>query len=193
MSKFPSLSELYLLYCQLDSLNPFLGFVNFTSLQVLDLSINHFNHEIPNWFSNLTVNLLDLRLSENSLKAYKNHLRLPCFHINLEMISLGSLELIPFKEIHGKFAIPKSEAMSLGEFVHDPGSPRLCFPRVKDLLDFAGIKDVLNIASMKELLRDLLGFARIKGDLSLVGIKDLLNFAGIKDLLGFAFLESRIS
>ena len=47
MSKFPSLSELYLNYCQLDSLNPFLGFVNFTTLRVLELSGNHFNHEIP--------------------------------------------------------------------------------------------------------------------------------------------------
>ncbi|KAL4625634.1 hypothetical protein ACB092_05G039800 [Castanea dentata] len=53
MSKFSSLSELYLSNCKLDSLNPSLGFVNFTSLQVLYLSGNHFNHEIPNWFSNL--------------------------------------------------------------------------------------------------------------------------------------------
>ena len=46
MSKFPSLSKLYLSYCQLDSLNPSLGFVNFTSLRVLVPSGNHFNHEI---------------------------------------------------------------------------------------------------------------------------------------------------
>ena len=43
MSKFPSLSELYLNYCQLDSLNPFLGFVNFTTLRVLELSVGNFN------------------------------------------------------------------------------------------------------------------------------------------------------
>ncbi|KAF3960921.1 hypothetical protein CMV_014408 [Castanea mollissima] len=69
MSKFPSLSELYLYYCQLDSLNPSLGFVNFTSLRVLDLSGNHFNHEIPNWFSNLSTSLLELYLFDNSLKG----------------------------------------------------------------------------------------------------------------------------
>ncbi|KAM3699426.1 hypothetical protein ACJW31_05G024500 [Castanea mollissima] len=69
MSKFPSLSELHLYYCQLDSLNPSLGFVNFTSLRLLDLSGNHFNHEIPNWFSNLSTSLLRLDLTRSSLKG----------------------------------------------------------------------------------------------------------------------------
>ncbi|XP_075667573.1 receptor-like protein EIX2 [Castanea sativa] len=69
MSKFPSLSELYLYNCQLDSLNPSLGFVNFTSLRVLSLFENHFNHEIPNWFSNLSTSLLELYLYNNSLKG----------------------------------------------------------------------------------------------------------------------------
>ena len=67
MSKFPTLSELYLQYCHLDSLNTSLASVNFTSLRVLYLSENHFNHEIPNWFSNLSTSLLELFLAENSL------------------------------------------------------------------------------------------------------------------------------
>jgi Leucine-rich repeat (LRR) protein len=69
MSKFPSLSELYLSGCQLDSLNPSLGTLNFTSLQVLGLSENNFNHEMPNWFSNLSTTLLELDLRINSLKG----------------------------------------------------------------------------------------------------------------------------
>uniref|UniRef100_A0A2N9G3Q0 Uncharacterized protein n=1 Tax=Fagus sylvatica TaxID=28930 RepID=A0A2N9G3Q0_FAGSY len=69
MSKFSSLSELYLYDCQLDSLNPSLGFINFTSLRVLYLSENHFNHEIPNWFSNLSTTLLELDLMSSSLKG----------------------------------------------------------------------------------------------------------------------------
>ncbi|KAM4110885.1 hypothetical protein ACJW30_05G025700 [Castanea mollissima] len=69
MSKFPSLLKLYLYNCQLDSLNPSLGFVNFTSLRVLSLPGNHFNHEIPNWFSNLSTSLLELYLFNNSLKG----------------------------------------------------------------------------------------------------------------------------
>ena len=67
MSNFPTLSELYLQYCHLDSLNTTLALVNFTSLQVLYLSENNFNHEIPNWFSNLSTRLLRLYLAESSL------------------------------------------------------------------------------------------------------------------------------
>ncbi|KAM3746998.1 hypothetical protein ACB098_05G005400 [Castanea mollissima] len=69
MSKFPSLLELHLYNCQLDSLNPSLGFVNFTSLRYLSLPGNHFNHEIPNWFSNFSTSLLRLNLYSNSLKG----------------------------------------------------------------------------------------------------------------------------
>ncbi|KAL0010012.1 hypothetical protein SO802_005120 [Lithocarpus litseifolius] len=69
MSKFPSLLELFLYNCQLGSLNPSLGFVNFTSLRVLYLSGNHFNHEIPNWFSNLSTSLLRLNLFNSYLKG----------------------------------------------------------------------------------------------------------------------------
>nr|POE69314.1 mdis1-interacting receptor like kinase 2 [Quercus suber] len=69
MSKFPSLSELYLYNCQIDSLNPYLGFVNFTSLRFLCPSENYFNHEIPNWFSNLSTSLLRLILFDSSLKG----------------------------------------------------------------------------------------------------------------------------
>ncbi|KAM3747294.1 hypothetical protein ACB098_05G024300 [Castanea mollissima] len=65
--KFPTLSELYLQYCHLDSLNTTLASANFTSLQVLYLSENNFNHEIPNWFSNLSTSLLRLYLAESSL------------------------------------------------------------------------------------------------------------------------------
>ncbi|KAL4625633.1 hypothetical protein ACB092_05G039700 [Castanea dentata] len=86
MSKFPSLSELYLFDCQLDSLNPSLGFVNFTSLRVLDLSRNHFNHEIPNWFSNLSTSLLELRLYNNSLKG-----NIPPSIFNLEKLEFPTL------------------------------------------------------------------------------------------------------
>ena len=69
MSKFPSLLELLLENCQFDSLNPSLGFVNFTSLRVLALSKNHFNYEIPNWFSNLSTSLLQLYMDNSFLKG----------------------------------------------------------------------------------------------------------------------------
>ncbi|XP_023892043.1 receptor-like protein EIX2 [Quercus suber] len=86
MSKFPSLSELYLQNCQLDSLNPSLGFVNFTSLRVLFLSENHFSHEIPNWFSNLSTSLLELELYNSSLKG-----NIPPSIFNLEKLEYLNL------------------------------------------------------------------------------------------------------
>ncbi|KAL0010023.1 hypothetical protein SO802_005131 [Lithocarpus litseifolius] len=86
MSKFPSLSKLYLSHCQLDSLNPSLGFVNFTSLQLLQLSDNHFNHEIPNWFSNLSTSLLRLDLANSSLIG-----NIPPSIFNLEKLEYLSL------------------------------------------------------------------------------------------------------
>ena len=92
MSRFPSLSELLMQYCQLDSLNPSLGFVNFTSLLVLDLSKNLFNHEIPNWLiSNISATLLQLDLGSNSLKSEIPH-GISNF-LKLEILELGENHL----------------------------------------------------------------------------------------------------
>ncbi|XP_075667645.1 receptor-like protein EIX2 [Castanea sativa] len=88
MSKFPSLLELHLYNCQLDSLNPSLGFVNFTSLRVLYLPENHFNHKIPNWFSNLSTSLLRLSLYDSSLKG-----NIPPSIFNLEKLEYLDLGL----------------------------------------------------------------------------------------------------
>ncbi|KAM3730086.1 hypothetical protein ACB098_12G060900 [Castanea mollissima] len=66
MSRLPSLSELHLQDCNLESLNPSLGFVNFTSLLVLDLSSNSLKGEIPHGISNFQK-LEILALGENHL------------------------------------------------------------------------------------------------------------------------------
>ncbi|WJZ87771.1 hypothetical protein VitviT2T_007123 [Vitis vinifera] len=69
-SMLSSLSELYLVACELDNMSPSLGYVNFTSLTFLSLAWNHFNHEIPNWLFNLSTShipLNDLDLSYNQL------------------------------------------------------------------------------------------------------------------------------
>ncbi|CAK9162548.1 unnamed protein product [Ilex paraguariensis] len=68
MNKLPSLSELNLSFCRLESMYPSLSYVNFTSLTVLDLSRNLFKHEIPNWLGNLSNSLIHLRLSKNALQ-----------------------------------------------------------------------------------------------------------------------------
>ena len=104
MSKLSSLSELYLSSCGLDSLNPSLRFVNFTSLRVLDLSQNHFHHEIPNWFLNLSTSLLNLYLSENSLIG-----NIPHSIFNLQRLEYLEVQL---NSLSGKF--PES----LGQLKH---------------------------------------------------------------------------
>eukprot|EP00261_Vitis_vinifera_P034048 XP_019075291.1 PREDICTED: LRR receptor-like serine/threonine-protein kinase GSO1 isoform X1 [Vitis vinifera] len=83
-SMLSSLSELYLIACELDNMSPSLGYVNFTSLTVLDLRHNHFNHEMPNWLFNLPLN--SLVLSYNHLTG-----QIPEYLGNLS--SLTSLSL----------------------------------------------------------------------------------------------------
>ncbi|XP_010662758.1 receptor-like protein EIX2 isoform X2 [Vitis vinifera] len=69
VSMFPSLSELHLSECKLDSnMTSSLGYDNFTSLTFLDLSENKINQEMPNWLFNLS-SLAFLSLSENQFKG----------------------------------------------------------------------------------------------------------------------------
>jgi len=67
-NSLPSLLELHLENCQIDNIKPARE-TNFTNLQVLDLSNNNLNHEIPSWFSNLSTTLVQLDLSGNFLQG----------------------------------------------------------------------------------------------------------------------------
>jgi len=66
LNMLPSLSELYLSSCSLESLHPSLSYVNFTSLESLDLYGNDFFSELPTWLFNLS-GLSYLFLGENRL------------------------------------------------------------------------------------------------------------------------------
>ncbi|CBI22735.3 unnamed protein product, partial [Vitis vinifera] len=69
VSMFPSLSELHLSDCELNSnKTSSFGYANFTSLTFLDLSENNFNQEIPNWLFNLS-SLVSLSLLDNQFKG----------------------------------------------------------------------------------------------------------------------------
>ena len=91
VNMLPSLLELHLHSCELESLPPSLPFINFTSLFVLDLSQNSFNSSIPQWLSNLT-SLTKLDLSWNSFQGTipNDFVSL----INLEYLDLNSNVLI---------------------------------------------------------------------------------------------------
>uniref|UniRef100_A0A2N9G7E5 Uncharacterized protein n=1 Tax=Fagus sylvatica TaxID=28930 RepID=A0A2N9G7E5_FAGSY len=68
VNMLPSLLELHLSGCELESLPPSLPFINSTSLFVLDLSENQFNSSILQWLLNLT-SLTKLDLSSNSFQG----------------------------------------------------------------------------------------------------------------------------
>lgn len=54
MTKLPSLSELSLFSCQLNSASPSIDYANFTSLEYLDLSGNDLFSKLPYWLFNLS-------------------------------------------------------------------------------------------------------------------------------------------
>ncbi|GLT33097.1 hypothetical protein SLA2020_077110 [Shorea laevis] len=78
----PSLKELHLPNCRLSDLPSTLPFINFTSLQVLDLSNNGFNSTIPYWLFNIS-SLQYLDLTSNNLQG-----QLPSFE---SMKGVGNL------------------------------------------------------------------------------------------------------
>ena len=86
-----SLSTLILKDCELDNMSPSLEYVNFTSLAVLSLYGNHFNHEIHNWLSNLTASLLQLDLRDNSLKGHIPITILELRYLNILYLSKNQL------------------------------------------------------------------------------------------------------
>ncbi|XP_054782649.1 receptor-like protein EIX2 [Prosopis cineraria] len=65
----PSLVELRLSYCFLNDIQPHLGYVNFTSLEVLDISDNDFLPEVPKWLFNLSNSIYSLDLSFNNFRG----------------------------------------------------------------------------------------------------------------------------
>ncbi|PQP97535.1 receptor-like protein 12 [Prunus yedoensis var. nudiflora] len=81
VNKLPSLLELHLRSCGIQSLPFSLQTINLTSLLVLDISHNIINSSLPEWISNLT-SLRNLDLSVNSFSGPFPH----------ELASLKSLE-----------------------------------------------------------------------------------------------------
>ncbi|KAI3958440.1 hypothetical protein MKW98_011128 [Papaver atlanticum] len=68
VNKIPSLLELHLPSCSLNSNIPSISYLNLTSLKVLDLSNSGFNSTLPEWFYNLT-SLEKLDIHYNSFRG----------------------------------------------------------------------------------------------------------------------------
>jgi len=78
LTMLPSLSELYLSSCSLESVSPSLPYANFTSLEYLDLSGNDFFSKLPIWLFNLSG------LSYLNLEANRFHGQIPETLLNLQ-------------------------------------------------------------------------------------------------------------
>lgn len=77
----PSLLELHLRDCQLETMYPFLQYANFTSLQVLNLAHNDLVSELPSWLFNLSCHISHINLFNNQI-----HGELPQAFPNLRSI-----------------------------------------------------------------------------------------------------------
>ena len=96
INMIPSLLELYLDLCDLESFPPSFPFVNFTSLFFLDLSSNNFNTTIPQWLFNLT-SLTKLDLSYNALHGT----------ISYDFVNLRNLEHLDSQDQYIGGQLPK--------------------------------------------------------------------------------------
>ncbi|RDX66019.1 Receptor-like protein 12, partial [Mucuna pruriens] len=86
MAMHPSLVELRLASCNLINVNPFVKFVNLTSLVTLDLSGNYFHSELPYWLFNISSEISHIDLSFNTFQG-----QIPKSLLNLQ--NLKSLRL----------------------------------------------------------------------------------------------------
>uniref|UniRef100_A0A7N2LMD5 Leucine-rich repeat-containing N-terminal plant-type domain-containing protein n=1 Tax=Quercus lobata TaxID=97700 RepID=A0A7N2LMD5_QUELO len=121
VNTLPSLLELHLYSCELESLPLSLPFVNFTSLSVFDLSFNQFNSSIPRWLFNLT-SLTKLDLRGNALQG-----TIPYDFVNLrniEDLDLGGNQKISgqLPSFFGIFCKLKTLDLSMNNFSGSIGS-----------------------------------------------------------------------
>uniref|UniRef100_A0A2N9HVZ3 Uncharacterized protein n=1 Tax=Fagus sylvatica TaxID=28930 RepID=A0A2N9HVZ3_FAGSY len=102
VNMLPSLLELHLSGCELESLPPSLPFINSTSLFVLDLSENQFNSSILQWLLNLT-SLTKLDLSSNSFQG----------SIPYDFVNLRNLEHLDLSSNQITGVITEAQLMNL--------------------------------------------------------------------------------
>ncbi|KAL2331206.1 hypothetical protein Fmac_018787 [Flemingia macrophylla] len=82
-----SLLTLFMQSCELQDMSSSLQYANFTALEVLDLSANEFNSELPKWLFNLNCSISVLYFSSSSLKG-----QLPKALLNFRQLEFLDLE-----------------------------------------------------------------------------------------------------
>ncbi|XP_014491855.1 LRR receptor-like serine/threonine-protein kinase GSO1 [Vigna radiata var. radiata] len=104
VTMLPSLSFLNMRACQLKDLSLSFQYANFTALQVLSLSANEFNSELPKWLFNLSSTIHSLYLSSCSLIG----------HLPKDLLNLRELEDLFMEDNNFDGPIPDW----LGHFKH---------------------------------------------------------------------------
>ncbi|GKV16075.1 hypothetical protein SLEP1_g26781 [Rubroshorea leprosula] len=121
INMLPSLTKLHLYSCRLHDIPTSLPIVNISSIQVIDLSSNHFNSPLPGWLFNLS-SLVELDLSSNGfsgqiasylenlnnmrdLNLYYNDLSGP---LPISIGNLSSLEILSLSQNHLSGKIPET-------------------------------------------------------------------------------------
>ncbi|KAL9454365.1 hypothetical protein AB3S75_009870 [Citrus x aurantiifolia] len=148
-SKLPSIVELHLPNCNLPILPIHFPSLNFTSLQVLDLSNNGFNSTIPHWLFNIT-NLLSLDLNSNDLQG----------DIPDGFASLNSLQLL---DLSGNSFLEGQLSRNLGTLCNLQTlklSLNQFRGEVSDFID--GLSECINSSSLARLE---LGYNQLTGNL----------------------------
>ncbi|KAK7380681.1 hypothetical protein VNO78_33196 [Psophocarpus tetragonolobus] len=138
LSALPSLSELHLENCQIDNLGPPKGKTNFTHLQVLDLSNNNLNQEIPSCLSNLNTTLVQLDLHNNLLQG-----EIPKSISNLQNIKILDLQ---GNQLSG--ALPDSLGQLKNLEVLDVGNNTITYPIPSSFANLSSLR-TLNLAHNK--------------------------------------------
>ncbi|GAU42687.1 hypothetical protein TSUD_131150 [Trifolium subterraneum] len=88
VNTLPPLLELQLGKCNLSNfiINPSIEYSNLSSLVILDLSYNNFTYKLPNWFFNLTKELIYLDISWTSISG-----EIPSSLLNLKKLRMLDL------------------------------------------------------------------------------------------------------
>ncbi|KAK6242266.1 hypothetical protein SCA6_007655 [Theobroma cacao] len=158
VNMLPSLLQLDLSFCELFDLPQSLPFVNFTSLQALDLSYNRFSSSMPQWLFNLG-NLRQLKLAGSNLTG-----PIPTV-LSGNICKLRILDM-SFNSIEGEIT----------DFV---GALSGCSNGSLETLDLSLNKLTGNVPDSLQLLRNLkslkLSYNKLKGRLSdsLVSLRNL--------------------
>ncbi|KAK7355241.1 hypothetical protein VNO80_14491 [Phaseolus coccineus] len=177
----PSLLELHLRDCQLETMYPLLQYANFTSLQLLNLGLNDFVSELPSWLFNLSCHISHIYLFNNQI-----HGELPEAYPNLR-----SLKSLVFSSNYLKGPLPnwlgQLEQLQILDLSYNyfSGPIPSCLGNLSSLIQLVLNSNQLNGNLPKDLSQLLNLESLLVAENSLTGTvseRNLLSFSNLKHL-----------